>query len=728
MMEARLRPSLLLFLTSGTILLLLEHCKVTAIDFMQCHGRAPAGLLQDAYGSGSASHDNHCSKIIQQSAVKLVVEVLDTPSSDDIKVFPGQWFNVSIYAALNESGLMVSSIIAGSVVTSDGECSSTVTPQFGPTGTDFAVLKSGKPTTVPVRILGLENQKVSLVIYSAAVDTQQGGGAQACLRISLVSCGFGFKFNASSQTCICDSRIFRKKYSDVTCDSETHSIEVRDNALIGLYGNETVTVVDRCLLFGYCSIPGRQEIFIRGADFDVQCDNGTNRTGFLCSECRENYSAVLGTRNCKQCTNWYLFLFVFFIVIGIVAIVVIQYLNITITAGYINGAIFYSNIVSIFGYSIVPGKTYNEVLALTSFPSLDLGIETCLYDGMTVLQKVLWQLSFPVYLFILMFIITILARTKLLKFSQSAGSSTTRLFATLLILCYVSVFAACSELIAFYIIYLKEQPPEFILQWRSDPCISYFGQAHAVPGLIACVIMALYIFPLPIFLLFPKVLYRTKYSSKFKPIYDAFWDPYKPQYRFFLGLRLIFRWLPFFLVVTVRPPISLFVMQLSLILLLLIQCSVQPFREKWQNYVDAGFVCNLVLLFSVSVFFWFKFNNADSNGERDEVTQQSLIYSNILIIIGFLMILCIIGYHIYMRFPKLQEWIKARLLWMKSLKTKLCQPGNVDENVYVESLPDGDATKPTENGSLHMSELREPLLESGSIKLTASPLSLKFEQ
>ena len=212
-------------------------------------------------------------------------------------------------------------------------------------------------------------------------------------------------------------------------------------------------------------------------NFDIQCDANMNRIGFLCSSCRAGYSAVLGSRACRQCFNLYILLFPVFIVIGILAIVIIRYLNITITAGFINGAIFYSNIVSFYGFTLVPGSTLtNGAIVLISFPSLNLGFETCLHDNMSTLEKVWWQLSFPLYLFVLIGITSLLARTNLLKFNQSTGFSTIQVFATLLILCYVSVLEVCIESIAFRRIFTIEGTHH--VQWTSDALVQYFGPQH----------------------------------------------------------------------------------------------------------------------------------------------------------------------------------------------------------------------------------------------------------
>ena len=65
------------------------------------------------------------------------------------------------------------------------------------------MLDENKPTKIPVQIIGEENQNVSPVIYS----TDIAGGAQEQLNIDLLSCGFGFQFDAEESICVCDPRL-----------------------------------------------------------------------------------------------------------------------------------------------------------------------------------------------------------------------------------------------------------------------------------------------------------------------------------------------------------------------------------------------------------------------------------------------------------------------------------------------------------------------------------------
>ena len=88
-----------------------------------------------------------------------------------------------------------------------------------------------------------------------------------------------------------------------------------------------------------------------------------------------------------QCTLLYTALFCLYCDTGIFAIFALRYLKVIITAGFINGAIFNSNIVSIYGTTFVPGGiTTNGAVTLVSFLTLNLGFETCLHDTINIDQ------------------------------------------------------------------------------------------------------------------------------------------------------------------------------------------------------------------------------------------------------------------------------------------------------------------------------------------------------
>ena len=666
--------------------------------------------------------------LVRSAAASLEIEHLDSfvNESNITKVFPGQTFSVNI-SAIDDFSNIVSNVVAAfassDTLKESDDNGTNITPFLS--SNRFAVLDENNPTTVPVRLIGRENQNVSLIIYS----TDIAGRAQEQINILLYPCGFGFQFDTTERICVCDSRL---EQHGIACNNSQQMI-VPDGIWIGPFMNQREIVVHRCI-YGYCK-PGEKNITIHSpdngsVDFDVQCNPQMNRAGFLCGSCRAGYSAVLGSRKCKPCSHLYISLLPVFLAIGIVAIILITHLNVTITAGFINGAIFYSNIVSIYDSILIPGGTLtNQAIALVSFPTLNLGFETCLYNYMSTLEKVWWQLSFPLYLFVLIGLTTWLVRKKCLKFKQSTGFSTIQAFATLLILCYVSVLEACIELIAFRRIYTIED--SYHIQWLSDPSFGYFGVKHGALGFLAYLIIFLYLFPLPILLLFPSALYKSRYFSKFKPIYDAFWDPYKPRFRFYLGFRLIVRWIPFTLAIAVRPPFNVFGTNFLLVLLLAFQITTQPFRDKWVNYIDNIFVLNLVLLFSGSVYFWSEYGLEQLN--RDDITEYAVNYSNVFIFLGFLIMLGIFVYHVIVRFPRLQELIGHCSKKTLNLLVKIYNFRETKDTINATSVATEQGNQALQQIQLPETKpavicatvLREPLLESGTVELySVSPSSV----
>ena len=78
-------------------------------------------------------------------------------------------------------------------------------------------------------------------------------------------------------------------------NNETQEIIAPDGLWIGPFSDEIV--IHGCI-FRYCQ-PGERSIIIQSPedteiDFDVQCDASMNREEFLCSSCRDGYSAMLG--------------------------------------------------------------------------------------------------------------------------------------------------------------------------------------------------------------------------------------------------------------------------------------------------------------------------------------------------------------------------------------------------------------------------------------------------
>ena len=172
-----------------------------------------------------------------------------------------------------------------------------------------------------------------------------------------------------------------------------------------------------------------------------------------------------------------------------------------------------------------------------------------------------------------------------------------------------------------------------------------------------------------------------------------------------------------------EPPLNIFITNFLLVLLLVLQLVMQPFRAKWKNIVDTMFLLNLVLLFLGSMYFW----STDSSLDRSVVSQGGLAYSTTFIVLGFLLMLGIVAYLVILRFSKLQK-IVGRLLnkipWIDVSDTELSKESRppIGELSHFVEVPDANTVtidsskRPSDSQSsscITASELREPLLEYG---------------
>ncbi len=641
---------------------------------------------------------------------------IESESQEVYVVAPGETFNFNT-AAIDGFNQTISTVIAAYVVTSSDNTTinSIGLPNvFAVAGDEgFAVL-GNKPTSTVFRVFSQQDQVVYVGLYSV----ESPGALQAYLEVSVESCPMGFIFDIRVLSCACIPELVQE---GIDCDVENLLLIVPDGVWVGpVGGGNSEFVVEDCIAT-YC-VSERKTVDVRGDGFDTQCAEDSNRGGLLCGRCRSGYSIVLGSDRCLKCSNSTAALIVLFLALGILLVILISYFRITITGGFLNGVIFYSNVVNLFEPILTPVDAYDGRLALTSFLSLNLGIETCFYKEMDALQKIWWQLSFPLYLYFLMFVITFLARC--CKWKRGAGFSITQAFVTLSVLCYVSVVLSCVELLGG--IEVKTLSGARLERWIVDPTVVYFEGAHGILTFVAILLLIFYIIPLPLFLLFPALLYRTRFLKKLKPFYDAFWEPFEPRFRFWLGFRLMFRWLPLVVFYLVPFPVDSFVTGLSLLFLLCAQIMLQPFKGQWRNLLDNFFLLNLVVLFFGAVFFEAV---KDLSG-TDKAESDGTIFSTFLVILAYLGFVVVLVYHIITRYQPLEDAVKRCFRRGEDVKKVVMVPTSLPEPENLEPVETqdfmsidhtkGDTVTQNQSGDLvrvDFTILREPLLDEGTVEI-----------
>ena len=220
--------------------------------------------------------------------------------------------------------------------------------------------------------------------------------------VKLLPCPVGFTL----QNGICDCDPFLPPDID-TCYIEQSTIKRPASMWITAHvqSNDTKYLTGNCFM-DYC-LPYSSNVFLTNPD--TQCQ--FNRTGILCSQCQHPLSMVFGSSRCMKCINLHILIIILIILAGVILVTLIYLLNLTVTNGTVNGIILYVNLVSINdSVFLVNDNVYKPLRLFIYFTNLDLGIETCFYNGMDSYAKMWLQLFFPSYLIIIAFLIIVTSR------------------------------------------------------------------------------------------------------------------------------------------------------------------------------------------------------------------------------------------------------------------------------------------------------------------------------
>ena len=299
-------------------------------------------------------------------------------------------------------------------------------------------------------------------------------------------CPVGLQPTLSQTECICECDRRLKQHQITSCFAKNGTIQVKTNIWIGLsnYTNGTGFVIHDCP-FDYC-VQKPVNISLSSPDSaDKQC--AYNRTGNLYGMCKD-LSLVFGSSHCQECSSYYIFLLIPFALAGIALVVFILLFNMTVATGTIHGLIFCENILtanrSLFQRFVTP----NFLTVFVSWLNLDLGIETCFYDGMDFYSKFLIQLAFPTYVFVLIGTIIVLCEVSK-KFATLLGNrNPVAALCTLILLSYSKLIHTIITALQFTHLSYSDGSCEIV--WLFDANISYFTVSH-IPRFIAAFIIVI---------------------------------------------------------------------------------------------------------------------------------------------------------------------------------------------------------------------------------------------
>ena len=420
------------------------------------------------------------------------------------------------------------------------------------------------------------------------------------VQVKLTPCSnlTGFMLDEGSEICDCTQSL---RDRNMACDINTKVITRLPPYWLSNYSSHLL-LHDNCP-YDYCK-PIVVPIIMMEPNISDQC--AFNRYGTLCGSCQEGLSQVFGTSRCLKCSNIYILHIFLFAVAGIILVITLLMFNLTVSVGAINGLIFYTNIVKINESVLFPPNDMNPLTVFISWLNLDLGIETCFYDGMNSTVKTWLQFLFPLYLWLILAAIIMACRYSI-TMARMFGNHAVEVLATTFLLSYtkllrtiITVFSSTT------LVYPEGQRAVWLYDGNHQ-----FGRGSHLALLFISVLIFSFI-ALPYTLLIVSVQFLRHYShlrllkwvTKLMPIFDAYLGPYKHKHGYWTGLLLLVRVLlviVFAVNVLGNPAINLFIVRSTAFIIIVLNLGLGGvYKRKLLTALEVFYIANLLAVASAT--------------------------------------------------------------------------------------------------------------------------------
>ncbi len=466
--------------------------------------------------------------------------------------------------------------------------------------------------------------------------------------IKLLPCPLGFSLDESSGTCKCSNVL--KKISNIKCWIDERLIKLDSNnrdVWIGVIKNTSATSTV-CPL-NYCNTDPRYRM-IKSTDNGIMLTNDTthtipyclgNREGILCGKCIGNYSVVLWSSECKQCSNLSFLTIIGYGITGPVLIYMMFALQLTLTTGTVNGIIFYAQVASA-GLLLPQSHTTYQTISnnyrvgrsFLSFLRLNQLFPICLYNGMNQLWKTGLTLVLPGYLLIIVVVIIIISRYSTWLSNRTSHSSI-QVLVTVVHLCFSNLLVQLIHVFTPATVYTTNGTS---LVWYLDGSVPYRGHSHNILALISTMTVGIVIIPYILLLILGRPLIKcSKIANLYiRPIYEAIHAPYKEGRQYWFTARLVLLIIMYLLYSLLKANNSSELNTAISTLLFsftVIQAISRPFKSNAINVLDTWLMLNISLVY---------------NTLSNKISSESINFIMTTVILAILTLVLIIAYHVYL--------------------------------------------------------------------------------
>ena len=517
-------------------------------------------------------------------------------------------------------------------------------------------------TTLNFTILS-ENTKDTMHLYFAVL----GYSPTDSIKLFQKTCPLGFVYDSESKACVCSS--FLKEFDITKCIIDDTTVNVPPQSWLGTINNSNILGYNEHCPPGYC----QQITSINIIDPDIMCRG--NRIGWLCGQCKEGYSVVLGSNDCYICSNMrhIVLTLTFGMLLGIIYVLVLFSLRLTIDLGTLGGFIFWLNLWEFVTPSYDMALRNIALRCILNFLvsiKYHWYVPICITSNLNELGKTAILYFFPLYFWLIVALIVLLSRSSTRIANLIVGSSV-QVLVTLMYISYSDLFLISLTVLTPAHIYFNSTNNSVgkLLVWYRDGNVLY-GQNpyHIALICVSIAVLSLFIIPFILVGLFGVKMLRSRFIAKyFRPFIDAIHGPYKEKLRYWFGLRLVI--LSVIYIITAVLQGSYMTLQLLLLtfilnLFIIAQAIVLPYKNKILNMLDLWFMV-LVLVSSITSLSY----------SLSENTTAINIATTVQIILCVITYIVILMYHGYISISHFRCIRKQLQHYQNMIKGKLIAKG-----------------------------------------------------
>ena len=477
---------------------------------------------------------------------------------------------------------------------------------------------------------GTPRERATLLLDISSTNTS------LLLDVMLAECPPGYTLKNAKCECTLSY------YGLFMCDPEAH---IQHGFWMGQCNSSSSSLCTTYCPYGYCMyntslhtprLFSPINMSLRGTDLNKFICSPT-RSGTVCGKCLQGHSVYYNSWNFKCGSEKYCHLGILFHLLSTIVplsglfIVIISF-NINFSDGNVNGFILFAQIIVTYNLNVnntIPflpavSQLGNALYFIYHFFNLEFfdldELSFCLWKGATAMDILTVNFVTILFAFALVLLTAfLLRRKKLLNYFPWLFMRQYTLInglSALFTLCYSLSSATCFQILYSIHLFDDGQQPYRKVVFLEGDLVPYHGR-HIWYAAVAVVFLIFIVILPPLLLifypLFFKILSLCNLSecriamclSRIIPIQllDSFQSPFKDNCRFFAGLYFIFRTIALVTSTMVQDPQSFYAMvELELVLIILLQATIQPYKEKKHNVIDLLLFSNLAIINGITQY------------------------------------------------------------------------------------------------------------------------------